>query len=91
MAGMGRMLLRILGALVLSVLAFPLTVYLFLILYVKWAVWAYPHNNSMATLSGFFYGICVGALASICCFILVFVWTGREFPKPSIQRSEISK
>jgi hypothetical protein len=88
MAGMGRIVLRILGGLVLSVLALPLIVYSFLFLYVKlWAVWAYPHNNSMATLSGFFYGICIGALASICCFILVFVWTGRKFPKPASQGS----
>jgi hypothetical protein len=87
---MGRILLRTLGALVLSVLVFPLFVYVFLFLYVKWAVWAYPHNNSMATLLGFFYGICIDALVSICCFILVFVWTGRSFPKPKTQRPEIS-
>ena len=85
---MGKILLRILAALVVSILTFPLTVYLFLYLYVKWAVWAYPHNNSMATLSGFFYGICIGALTTIACFIVVFVWTGRRFPISSPQGSD---
>ena len=84
------MFLRVLAALVLSALTFALTAISFLYAYVYWAGWKYPHSSSMAPLGGFFYGIIIGLLAAIVCFVGVFIWTGKTFPRSSPRSQEIS-
>ena len=46
------------------------------VVYIEWAVREYPHNNSMAGLAAFAYGIPVGALCAGGVFCLVF-FNGR--------------
>jgi hypothetical protein len=42
------------------------------VVYIEWAVREYPHNNSMAGLAAFAYGIPVGGLCAGVVFCLVF-------------------
>jgi hypothetical protein len=37
-----------------------------------WAVWRYPHNNSMAGVIGFLWGLPAGAVGGAITFFLVF-------------------
>ncbi|MGO9306947.1 MAG: hypothetical protein ACLP3R_25140 [Candidatus Korobacteraceae bacterium] len=53
----------------------------FRIAYVDWAVWRYPHNNSMAGFAAFMYGIPVGAISGVIGFCLVFFY-GKVGPWP---------
>ena len=43
----------------------------FNIAYIEWAVWCYPHNNSMAGLAAFIYGIPVSLLIGLVTFTLL--------------------
>ena len=39
--------------------------------YVRWAVWRYPHNNSMAGLAALMYGVPIGMAVAAGVFLLV--------------------
>src|SRR5271154_6043459 len=59
-------------AIVVGILGAYIGFKVFSIAYVDWAVWRYPHNNSMAGLAAFMYGIPVGAICGISGFCLAF-------------------
>lgn len=67
-------MLRACIAVVAGILAAYLSFKLFSVAYVDWAVWRYPHNNSMAGMTAFMYGIPIGAFCGIAVFCLVFFW-----------------
>ena len=46
----------------------------FSIAYINWAVWRHPHNNSMAGLAAFIYGIPIGAICGIVVFCVAFFY-----------------
>ena len=55
LAGM-RVFWTAVGGVVVCIVSFVI----FNVLYIEWAAWRYPHNNSMAGLAAFAYGIPVG-------------------------------
>ncbi len=44
----------------------------FNVAFIWWAVWRYPHNNSMAGVVGILYGLPVGAACGAVTFSLAF-------------------
>jgi tetrahydromethanopterin S-methyltransferase subunit E len=67
---MRRAILSIVVGIVVSFATFII----FNIAYIKWAVWRYPHHNSMAGLAAFLYGLPVGAICGIIAFCFVFFY-----------------
>jgi uncharacterized membrane protein len=65
-------------ALVGSIVAFMISFIVFNICFGFWAEWRYPHNNSMAGLSAFIYGLPVGGFAALLVFIVVFARLKRR-------------
>ncbi len=65
-------------ALVESILAFLISFIVFNICFIFWAEWRYPHNNSMAGLSAFIYGLPVGGFVAVLVFIIVFARLKRR-------------
>ncbi|GEM_PF-4111766 len=63
---------RFSGSLVAAAAAFVVGFVIENVVYISWAVREYPHNNSMAGLAGFVYGIPVGGLCAGAVFCLVF-------------------
>jgi hypothetical protein len=54
---------------------------IFNVLYIEWAVRRYPHNNSMAGLAAFIYGIPVGLGCGILAGLVIGVaLRGRSLP-----------
>jgi len=61
-------------AIVAGVLGAYISFKVFSIAYVNWAVWRYPHNNSMAGLAAFMFGIPLGAICGVVAFCFVFFY-----------------
>lgn len=66
---------RIAIAVVVAVVVFVVTFVAFNFLYIQWAVWRYPHNNSMAGLAAFIYGLPVAAGFALLGFAAAARWT----------------
>jgi hypothetical protein len=66
--------MRPIFAIIAGILGAYVSFKVFNIAYVDWAVWRYPHNNSMADFAAFMYGIPVGAICGIASFCLVFFY-----------------
>lgn len=69
---------RVLFSFKMSAWAFLASFVIFNIAFDLWAVWRYPHNNSMAGLSGFFLGLPVGVVFSVIGFIVAYYRSGRK-------------
>ena len=57
--------MRFFWAVVGGVVACAVSFVVFNVAYIEWAVWRYPHNNSMAGFAAFIYGIPVGLMCGI--------------------------
>ncbi|HWZ44846.1 MAG TPA: hypothetical protein VNW97_15330 [Candidatus Saccharimonadales bacterium] len=65
---------RILISFATAALAFILIFVVFNIAYGEWAMWRYPHHNSMAGFAAFIYGFPVGAVCAGLVFIATFYY-----------------
>jgi hypothetical protein len=73
---------RVLRSLAAAGVAFGIAFVVEFFAYMSWAEREYPHNNSMAGLSAFAYGLPVGGLCAAVVFCLVFFdsrWQGNIF------------
>jgi hypothetical protein len=57
---------------------FILSFVVFNVVFIQWAVWRYPHNNSMAGFAAFIYGVPVGMIFAAIAFVIAFRRTGRR-------------
>jgi hypothetical protein len=71
---MRRFLLATAGALIALTVSFLV----FNFAYIEWAVWKYPHHNSMAGFAAFIYGIPVALGAGVIAFVIVFLKSKRS-------------
>jgi len=72
---MGKRIGRSFG---MAVLVFLVSYLIFNIAYCEWAVWRYPHNNSMAGVAAMIEGFPVGIACAVVGFVITFYRKGRS-------------
>lgn len=55
-------------ALLVGIVSFFLSFFIFNVAYISWAVHRYPHHNSMAGMAAFYYGFPVGGAVALVVF-----------------------
>jgi uncharacterized membrane protein len=65
-------------AILFAILAFFCSFIIFNIGYIRWAVYRYPHHNSMAGVSAFYSGLPVAGLVAIFTFVVVLLVTQKQ-------------